>query len=629
MWKVLKVLGFFLKLLFWMACLAALLAVLALYVAERGIPSVWVRKVTDRLSTKDFTVRVDRVTYTLRDGLRVQHPALLTHGQPAQPEKFISADEVQLDFSIQPDIPWTRRIRHVTIKGASFPALPPKGQHKEPRPIFNPTLPDMAPFRLTLVEPKILGIHARKLEAWLDVNPHALNIKDVQLDWPEEGCPVGVAGWCGIDLGTRLVNIHLQGEALPSYITPLLGPDALRAKTVVRELDKFQAVKPPVKAIADISLNIDSCDYAINLDIDAGPCEYNGTSMLGAKGKVCATETNSLSVVTIGPLDAKGSTGTLSGTLYYQEAFDSIDFQGDAVMDLPQLSDIIGVLNKGQLNCVKCSQAPHIKAFGVVSDKVALSATNTINGRVELPAGSILNLKIKDAIGDFTMNAYTARFDNVTGESAHGGKISGNVVFHFPDFDEARTTFETRAKLEKVDLMDLAEAVNVTNAQIGEVSGTVTLRSTTSKDALSHLEGDGRARIEKGLLNRMPIFAGFTDYLAKNIPGIGALVDQSSGSMTFTIKDGVLTSNDLLIEGDVFSISGKGTYDIVNNKMNFIMRASIFRKKTLVGKITNLVTMPFTKLLLEFKVFGPLEKPDWSYVSILQKITDTFSSDKK
>lgn len=628
MWKLLKVLGFLIKLLFWMVCLVALLVVIALYVAERGIPSALVHKVTDRLSTKDFTVRVDRVTYTIRSGLRIQRPVLLQHGQPTQPEKFISADDVQVEFSLQPDIPWTQRIRHVTIKGAAFPALPPKGQHKEPSPPFNPTLPDMAPFRLTLEEPKILGIHASKLEAWIDVNPHVLSIKDVQIDWPEEGCPVGVAGWCSINLGTRVMDLHLQGEAVPSYIVPLLGPDALRAQVVVREINKFQSVKPPIKAIADIGLNVDSCDYSINLDLDAGPCEYNGTSMLGAKGKVCATETNSVSVVTIGPVDAKGTAGTLNGTLYYQEAFNSIDFQGNAVMDLPQLFDIIGVLNKGQLDCVKCTQAPHIKAFGIVSDKVALAETNSINGKVELPAGSILNLKIKDAIGDFTMNAYTARFDNVTGEAAHGGKIKGNVVFLFPNFDESKTTFETHLKLEKIDLMDLAEAVNVTNSQVGEVSATMTLRSLTSKDALSHLEGDGKARIEKGLLNRMPIFAGFTDYLAKNVPGIGAVVDQSSGSMTFKIKDGVLSTDDLLIEGNIFSISGKGTYDIVQNKMKFVMRASIFRKKTLLGKITNFVTLPFTKLLLEFRVFGPLEKPDWSYVNIVEKITDTFSSGK-
>ena len=37
------------------------------------------------------------------------------------------------------------------------------------------------------------------------------------------------------------------------------------------------------------------------------------------------------------------------------------------------------------------------------------------------------------------------------------------------------------------------------------------------------------------------------------------------------------------------------------------------------------MTLPFTRLLLEFKVFGSLENPDWSYVNIIEKITEGLS----
>ena len=63
--------------------------------------------------------------------------------------------------------------------------------------------------------------------------------------------------------------------------------------------------------------------------------------------------------------------------------------------------------------------------------------------------------------------------------------------------------------------------------------------------------------------------------------------------------------------------------------MDFTVRANIFKKKSLVGKITRLVTVPFTRLLLEFKVYGTLEKTDWSYVNIIEKITDTIIPGKE
>ena len=88
---------------------------------------------------------------------------------------------------------------------------------------------------------------------------------------------------------------------------------------------------------------------------------------------------------------------------------------------------------------------------------------------------------------------------------------------------------------------------------------------------------------------------------------------ESSGSMDFQIHDGVLSTDNLLIEGDLFSMKGRGTYNLVTDKFNFVVRANIFKQKTIAGKISRLVTLPFSRLLLEFKVFGSLENPDWSY----------------
>jgi hypothetical protein len=66
----------------------------------------------------------------------------------------------------------------------------------------------------------------------------------------------------------------------------------------------------------------------------------------------------------------------------------------------------------------------------------------------------------------------------------------------------------------------------------------------------------------------------------------------------------------------------KGSCNLENDKLDFVVRANLFKQKTIAGRIIRLVTLPFNRLLLEFKLFGTLDTPEWSYANIIEKITD-------
>jgi len=63
----------------------------------------------------------------------------------------------------------------------------------------------------------------------------------------------------------------------------------------------------------------------------------------------------------------------------------------------------------------------------------------------------------------------------------------------------------------------------------------------------------------------------------------------------------------------------------VTDRFDFVVRANVFKQKTIAGKLTRLVTLPFARLLLEFKLYGSFEKTEWSYVNIIEKISDQLS----
>ena len=612
----------FVKAVFIFAVLLLVGVAALLYLLDRGAPDAWVRQVTDRLSSERFSLHIDRVTFSLRDGLHLIRPRVIFHPGEWRSEPFITADRADVALTLDFRRPWTERIREVRVAGLRFPGIPAEMRDLPPSEPSNPVFPDLKPFKLTLDDPLVMGIHAERVIAEADVDSHRLTARKILLFWPGSACPGGVEGWVSLDFNTRYVTTRIQGQALPAYIVPIMGPMVLDAPAVAAEMNAFQSVQPPVLAGADICVNIDTCDYSLFLDIDAKRCTYKGVPVEWLKGVLSAGDTNGFTTLTIGPLTSKCSVGELKGELCYRQEHGTLDFHADSSMDLPHFFDMIEVLNKGELDCIQCSRPPQLTGTGVVAVANENAYTNLIRGTVSFPQGTIFNLKVNNATADFTLRGQNARFDRVDGVTAHGGKIKGFLAFDFPDYDADRVSFGTTVNLEHVDLYDLASAVNVTNARVGEVTGEIVLDGQVNRHVIQTLNGHGSVTIENGVITQMPLFAGFTEYLAKNIPGISSLVNQSNGSMSFTIRNGILTTKDLLIEGDVFSISGGGSYDILQDKMDFTVRANIFKKKSLVGKITRLVTVPFTRLLLEFKVYGTLEKTDWSYVNIIEKITD-------
>ena len=134
------------------------------------------------------------------------------------------------------------------------------------------------------------------------------------------------------------------------------------------------------------------------------------------------------------------------------------------------------------------------------------------------------------------------------------------------------------------------------------------------------LNGTGSLKVTDGMLAQMKLFAGLTKLVAEKVPGVGFLVNQSQASADFTIENGVFKSDNVRIEGGFISIKAAGTYDIADDNLDFTVRVQFLKSDTMMGQILHPITWPFTKLLLEFKAKGPLDDPDWEYVSVIDRI---------
>ena len=134
------------------------------------------------------------------------------------------------------------------------------------------------------------------------------------------------------------------------------------------------------------------------------------------------------------------------------------------------------------------------------------------------------------------------------------------------------------------------------------------------------MNGKVSVSLRDGHLARLKLFAGLTDYLAKNIPGISSLVDQSNAEMEGSISNGVIRASKILVSGDVFTITGSGTYSMPEDKLDITARVRIFKNNSIIGRLANPITWTFSKLLMEFKVYGSIDDPKWEYVSVIERL---------
>ena len=142
-------------------------------------------------------------------------------------------------------------------------------------------------------------------------------------------------------------------------------------------------------------------------------------------------------------------------------------------------------------------------------------------------------------------------------------------------------------------------------------------------DDRSGLNGRGKFEIRDGQVMRMKGFNGLLSLLADKVPGVSWFTDSTQASCEYTIKNGVVESDNIYIEGTVFSIKMYGSYDSVRDSLNFTARVQFSKKDSFMGRVLHPLTWPFTKLLLEFRLTGTTENPKWTYISVIDRVLDS------
>ncbi len=260
------------------------------------------------------------------------------------------------------------------------------------------------------------------------------------------------------------------------------------------------------------------------------------------------------------------------------------------------------------LEVYRFHRPPHLSASGVIDVTPEGRTALTVGFRSKDPAEYVFlgkNITLEQSSGKVGIRGDSVLVDDLDAVT-FGGPVAARV--HVVNSKKITGEFSW------TDL-SLA-AVNATYGLNMEGGGTLTgrLEFGLLQDKLETMNGSGLVSVEKSELFSAPILGPLSPMIATVLGNRHAGFERASSAFcSFTIKDGVLHTNDFHTSTPSLVFAGDGWVDLQKRTLDMTLRVDA---RGLLGIVT-LPLRPFYGLF-QFRGTGPLAKPDWSNAAFTQ-----------
>ena len=618
----------------------SILGIATLLLFEQPVPESMLKRITASLSNTNCLVRADSASFLFSRGLKINNVRVYDRKKKAS-RPMASASCIDLALNLR-RFPWSKQslLKSVTITDFKYPRLPdgyyiPDSVEFPGQPDFKEKdepleleLPTLQPFNLKLIRPEVIGVTPKSVTAdSVSVTPAGIRIDGIRLDWADADVPMSLDGTFEFNLETQRVEGEVHGQARQHNIRPMLV--ALDITNSYAFIDSFTRVEKPVDASCAFDVNLRNNDLHLHLELaPEGGC-YNGVPLESARGpldvRVFVRDVYQNAKITVGPIEAKLADGTqMSGTVIYENTNDIgyVDFDVRSNTSLSNALAVADVLNDGTLDCVAPAAPPHITLKGRLAVDPTHAKANNLTGTLSFLRGTVFSIPMRNASARFNVQGTDVSFTDAYATPEHGGSIKGGALISVPGFKQENASFRVDVSGEGIALADIADVFHFDlGDKHGIIEGNTTLSGPLSTNVIHHLNGGGRVVCKDGHLAQMRLFSGFTEYLAKHVPGIGSLVNLSNASLDYTLTNGVFRASEAVIAGDVLAISATGKYDIPNDALGFSGNISLKKNENMLVRIaTTPIRWPFAKIF-GFRLTGSIDNPSWAYEQNIIKVS--------
>lgn len=587
----------------------------SLFFREQRLPRFVVDRIESRLSTDEMRVRIKAVSFGFRHGLRLQ-------GMRAYDLR--QEDSLGNPIFVAKVITYDYRRQEVEVVGANLLRLPESGQEGG---WVEPELPDLPALKVTLDRPVILGIATDRIETRLEVGARKIVLRDLDVSMVDRDQMLEVRGGLTVDLAAGKVSGRTEGRVGFTQIAPVVR--LLDADFVLPYVAAFTEIAEPIPVEFRVEGDLATGDFDLAFDnMTARNFRYCGVPLAKGRGSVRVAYRNAAKPhyrvdVSVDPLETVDREGRrFGGDLSIGNADGPVrlNYALDSDLKFDDLLSVVDFFDREDFAGITFDTPPKLTVAGRCGISTEDLDGNDVKGVLQLRHGAVIGMKVNDMKTDFTLRRDVVKSSaKATGKT--GGAMEWDCTAYLQGFDREKAHFSLKAKYRDGSLQELADLLTF---DLGERHGTVDadieLSGLVGSGMARSLNGKGNVKVSRGRLAQMKLFAGLTEVVAEFVPGVSSLVNQSEASATFIIDDGVFKSDNVYVEGGLVSVKGAGTYDIARDDLDFTVTVRLFKEDSVVGQVVHTVLAPVTKVLLEFRLTGPIDNPQWKRISLLDRI---------
>ncbi len=578
--------------------LAVVTTAVALQVASRGIPRRWVALAEDALSTDAVRIQIQDLSFSVRRGLRIGRLRMTPRRPGAEP--MLQLDQASVGLRWQWGQPLIRWIAEVDVQRFDLAALPePGGEDPAAIPAFGPIAVRCADLR-------VFGTALRDVSADVLSTGAQIEIERIRCDFSPPRHPIElVVGEFSFGLTDGAVRGAVSGNLNPVRLIPLLRH--LGLADVVRIIDRFAFPGGPATARLRLDHSPAEQRRRLEASLTASALLYNGVPLMSAQTTVAAEGVDRWETVRVEQLSVERPEGGARAALNFDLVRSANDFAATSTLDPKHLFTLIGLVREDELADWRFGAPAEIIAEGTYG-RAGSEIETEISGMARMPTLHFRRVRLDDVQADFRIQPGRYFLPRASA-SMYGGEIEANGLIL--DVGGGDLLFSVFTRLQRARFGPLLSAFTERPPEdFGRFDLTLQLNGNLARDLARSLHGEGRARIRESMLYRMPLFVGFTDFMARNVPGVDFLISQNDLSAEFAIRDNGLSFSKLDIEGNLFSVSGVGDYWFTDH-LDIGVRVNLLRQRTLLGRALRIALFPVSKLF-ELELRGPLQSPQWS-----------------
>ncbi len=225
-----------------------------------------------------------------------------------------------------------------------------------------------------------------------------------------------------------------------------------------------------------------------------------------------------------------------------------------------------------------------------------IAETATVVGNLRFDRAWYHNLNFEKLTGQFRIQNSTIGVDHIQG-TTNNGTVQGRLLVHLPV--QRPATMKTWFTVNKIPLLTLEQTFFDEQALderlvtgLMSAEGTLQGHGKDPRGVLPTLNGTLQLSIVDGQIKKGTVIPKILTIM--NLPSVlqgtvdlekeGYPFDRQTG--TFTIADGHLASDDIVMDGPILKITAAGQYDLVNDELDVVAAASPFGPYfELLGKI--------------------------------------------